>query len=79
MVPETRSVCQWEVTIFDKVISELLESQDSSLFEAIHSFSNLKVGISFWIKEVFGQVVLIHDLLGHIASMETLILEDGHH
>jgi hypothetical protein len=78
MAPETRGLSNWKVSIRGQVCLELIVHKDGSLFEAIHTFADLKVDKDFGAKVLIGEIVLIDDFLGNITAMNLHVLVDRH-
>jgi hypothetical protein len=77
MAPETRGLSNWKVSIRGQVCLDLIVRKDGSLFEAIHTFADLKVDKVFGAKVLIGEIVPIDDFLGSITAMNSHVLVDG--
>jgi len=78
MAPETGGLGNREVSIRGKVCFELIVRKDGSLFEAIHTFADLKVDKTFGAKVLISEIILIDNFLGNITTMNSHVLVDGH-
>ena len=76
MLPKSRRVFDWVVSILCQVLDEILVCNDSGLLESIHTFDNLNVEKSL-VFENGKKSVLINYLLGDDRDMYLHILGVG--
>ena len=78
MAPKTRGLGNWKVSIRGQVCLELIVRKDGSLFEAIHTFADLKVDKAFGAKVLISEIILIDNFLGNLTAINLHVLVDGH-
>lgn len=78
VAPKTGSVRDWRVAEGGKVSAKLIICEYGSLFEAIHSFADLDVGVSPGVEVGRGKFVLFLYVLRYVLAMNSHVLIDAH-
>ena len=73
VAPKAGGVWAWSVTMWSKLIDELLVGKQCSLFQAIHVFSDADVDIAVGCNESV-QAVLLADVGGEVLVFEAHVL-----
>ena len=78
VAPETGGVRDGSVTKRCQVSAQLIVGKDGGFFQAIHSFSDLDVGITLGIEVGRGKLILFLDVLWDVLAMNSHVLIDCH-